>query len=46
MYLQRLELVDFRCYREARLLLDRGVSVLVGANAQGKTNLVEAAHYL
>ncbi len=46
MFLERLELVDFRCYRDARLVLDRGVSVLVGANAQGKTNLVEAAHYL
>lgn len=46
MHLERLELVDFRSYSSARLNLAAGVRVLVGANAQGKTNLVEALHYL
>lgn len=46
MHLERLELVDFRSYSGARLKLARGVRVLVGANAQGKTNLVEAVYYL
>lgn len=46
MLLERLELVDFRSYRSAELRLGRGVRVLVGANAQGKTNLLEAVHYL
>lgn len=46
MLLERLELVDFRSYRSAELLLGPGVRVLVGANAQGKTNLLEAVHYL
>nr|MBA2528970.1 AAA family ATPase [Euzebyales bacterium]MBA3621661.1 AAA family ATPase [Euzebyales bacterium] len=46
MYAERLELVDFRCYAEARLALGPGVRVLVGPNAQGKTNLLEAVHYL
>jgi len=45
-YLERLELVDFRSYSSARLNLAKGVRVLVGANGQGKTNLLEALHYL
>lgn len=46
MHLDRLELVDFRSYARAELALGPGVRVLVGANAQGKTNLLEAIHYL
>jgi DNA replication and repair protein RecF len=45
-HLERLELVDWRGYETAELLLAPGVRVLVGANAQGKTNLLEAVHYL
>jgi DNA replication and repair protein RecF len=45
-HLERLELVDYRSYTDARLELGPGVRVLVGANAQGKTNLLEAVHYL
>ena len=46
MYLERLELHEFRSYSQARLELGPGVRVLVGPNAQGKTNLLEAVHYL
>ena len=46
MYLERLELHEFRSYPEARLELGPGVRVLVGPNAQGKTNVLEAIHYL
>ena len=46
MRLERLELVDFRNYATAVLQLAPGAQVIVGANAQGKTNLVEALHYL
>jgi DNA replication and repair protein RecF len=41
-----VEVRDFRNHAESRLDLDDGVVALVGANAQGKTNLLEAAHYL
>jgi DNA replication and repair protein RecF len=41
-----LELRDFRSYRELRLEPDPGVNVFVGANAAGKTNLLEGAAYL
>jgi DNA replication and repair protein RecF len=46
LFVRALELVDFRSYPQAALELDPGVSVLVGPNGQGKTNLVEALHYL
>src|SRR5690606_20273151 len=45
-HLERLELTDFRSYAEADLSLGPGVRVLVGPNAQGKTNLLEAIAYL
>jgi DNA replication and repair protein RecF len=45
-YLTRLALTDFRSYAAAQLDLEPGVSTFVGANGQGKTNLVEAAAYL
>jgi len=41
-----LELTDFRNYRTASLELGPGVTVIVGPNGQGKTNLVEAIGYL
>ncbi len=44
MQLQRLELLDVRSYPSAKLDLGPGVTVLVGPNAQGKTNLLEAVH--
>ena len=46
MYLERLELHEFRSYAAASLELGPGVRVLVGPNAQGKTNVLEAIHYL
>lgn len=42
MWVRRLELRDVRSYEHAALDLEPGVSVLVGPNAQGKTNLLEA----
>lgn len=44
MRVERLELVDFRSYRGATLDLADGVTVLVGPNGRGKTNLLEALH--
>jgi DNA replication and repair protein RecF len=45
-HLTRLSLSDFRNYREAEVTLGPGVTTFLGANGQGKTNLVEAAGYL
>ena len=46
MYLTRLALTDFRSYAAAELDLGPGVTTLLGANGQGKTNVVEAIAYL
>ena len=46
MYVSRLSLTDFRNYPEVELSLEPGVTVFVGQNGQGKTNLVEAVGYL
>ncbi|HEY6480652.1 MAG TPA: DNA replication/repair protein RecF [Streptosporangiaceae bacterium] len=46
MHLTRLALTDFRSYAAADLVLGPGVSTLLGANGEGKTNVVEAAGYV
>ncbi|MCL6537343.1 MAG: DNA replication/repair protein RecF [Acidothermus sp.] len=46
MYLEELRLADFRSYGSLSLNLTPGVTVFVGANGQGKTNIVEAVGYL
>lgn len=45
-YVQHLSVADFRSWPRADLAFDPGVSVLVGPNGQGKTNLLEAIGYL
>ncbi|NJQ14623.1 DNA replication/repair protein RecF [Streptomyces bohaiensis] len=46
MHVTHLSLADFRSYRRAEIELGPGVTVFVGPNGQGKTNLVEAVGYL
>ena len=46
MFVDHLQLADFRSYASVDVVLGSGVSVFVGANGQGKTNLVEAIEYL
>jgi DNA replication and repair protein RecF len=46
MHVRHLSVVDFRSWREVELPLDAGPVVFVGANGEGKTNLVEALNYL
>jgi DNA replication and repair protein RecF len=45
-YLEHLSLTDFRSYAQVDLALEPGVTVLVGSNGIGKTNLMEAIGYL
>jgi DNA replication and repair protein RecF len=45
-HLRQLSLTDFRSYPSAEVDLAPGVTVLLGRNGQGKTNLVEAAGYV
>ena len=46
MNLTEIELRNFRNYEHVKLSFDPGVNLIVGDNAQGKTNLLEAVSYL
>lgn len=46
MYVDHLQLADFRSYEAADVPIGAGVTTFLGANGQGKTNLVEAVEYL
>ncbi len=46
MELKKIALRDFRNYEDLALEFDPGVNLIVGRNAQGKTNLLEAIAYL
>jgi DNA replication and repair protein RecF len=44
-WVRQVRLTDFRSYEHVVLDLDPGVTVLLGANGQGKTNVIEAVGY-
>ena len=44
MIIKKLELRDFRNYRDLSLELSKGVNIFFGDNAQGKTNILEAIY--
>lgn len=46
MFLEKLNIKFFRNYQEAEIHLKKGINILVGDNAQGKTNLLEAIYVL
>ncbi|MDA2968879.1 MAG: DNA replication/repair protein RecF [Actinomycetota bacterium] len=46
MILQQIQLSDFRNYTNTQVDFATGVSAIIGANGQGKTNLTEALAYL
>ena len=46
MNLERIKLYNFRNYQQLDLEFDSGVNLILGDNAQGKTNLLEAIGYL
>lgn len=46
MQIERLIIEDFRNYHQCDLLVNPGLNILVGRNAQGKTNLLESIHFL
>jgi DNA replication and repair protein RecF len=45
-YLSSLALKDFRSYEELNLSFAQGVTVFIGSNGFGKTNIIEAVGYL
>ncbi len=46
MYLQQLSVINFKNYNEAELVFSEGVNAFTGDNGAGKTNLLDAIHYL
>jgi DNA replication and repair protein RecF len=46
MQLKTLQLINFKNYAEARVNFSSKINVLVGKNGSGKTNLLDAIHYL
>jgi DNA replication and repair protein RecF len=46
MQLQTLQLINFKNYAEARVNFTSKINVLTGKNGSGKTNLLDAIHYL
>lgn len=46
MYLQHLTLRDYRNYQSVDTVFSPQINVLIGANAQGKTNLLESVYAL
>lgn len=46
MIIKKLTLHNYRNYQDETFTFDEGLNVLVGKNAQGKTNCAEAVYYL
>ncbi len=46
MYLKRLLLRNFRNYLQTEVVFSDGINLILGENGQGKTNLLEAIHFV
>jgi DNA replication and repair protein RecF len=46
MFLDKLTVINFKNYSEATLQFDHSVNCFIGTNGSGKTNLLDAIHYL
>ena len=42
MYINKINLSNFRNYKEQEIILEKGINIFYGDNAQGKTNIIEA----
>jgi len=45
MHVERVRLRDFRCYEDAEVALGDHLTIVHGANASGKTNLLEGLYF-
>ena len=46
MILKQINLINFRNYENLKLKFYKGINILYGSNAQGKTNLLESIYFL
>ena len=44
MYIESIELKNFRNYQDLQLGFDKGTNIFYGDNAQGKTNILESVY--
>jgi len=44
MYIEKIEINNFRNYINQSINLKPGINIIYGDNAQGKTNLIEAIY--
>ncbi|MFN3404500.1 MAG: DNA replication/repair protein RecF [Cytophagaceae bacterium] len=45
-YIEKLQLLNFKNYEEATLLFSPEINILTGQNGSGKTNLLDAIHFI
>lgn len=46
MILRKIKLVNFRNYRKQEINFDKKINIIIGDNAQGKTNILESIYFL
>ncbi len=46
MYLENVSLINFKNYQDLRLEFTKGLNCIIGINGSGKTNLLDAIHFL
>ncbi len=46
MYLNNISVINFKNYRQANFEFSQGINCFVGHNGAGKTNMLDAIHYL
>ncbi len=44
--IRKLNLINFRNYKKTSINLDKKINILIGDNAQGKTNILESIYFL
>ena len=45
MYIENITLKNYRSYKEASFKFSPNLNIIIGKNAQGKTNILEAIFY-
>ena len=46
MILRKINLINFRNYKKVNINFDKNINIIIGDNAQGKTNILESIYFL
>lgn len=44
MYITKVKIKNFKCFKDFSLILNEGVNIIVGNNEVGKSTILEAIH--